>query len=297
MIYYENWKDLEISPTTKIVAVIGDPISHSLSPKIHNYLLKKHQIDGFYFALKVKNGDLANCVQHLSKIGLKGFNVTIPHKEEIFRICHNKSKTALKVKAVNTVVIMPNGHLFGHNSDGEGFINNIKKSAPNFNFKGKNIVILGAGGATRAIYFALLKEKVDQITLTNRSIDKAKILIDDFKQDFPDISLKIIDWNDKEKALEDCDLLINCTSLGMSGQESLNIDLKTLNNSAIVTDIVYKPLMTDLLIEAEKRGNKIVTGIGMLVNQALVGFELWFGVKPQSDEELDKILLESLMSN
>lgn len=281
-----------ISANTKLAAVIGDPISHSLSPKIHNYFLERYQIDGLYLPLKVKAEDLENAVRHLAKTGFCGFNVTLPHKEEIFKICDHKSQTALKVKAVNTVVITKEGKLFGHNSDGEGFIQNIRQQAPDFNFKGKNIVILGAGGATRAIYFALLKEGVAKITLSNRSLDKAQILIDDFANNFPNASLQLVGWKEREEELKDCDLLVNCTSLGMTGQEKLSISLKNLNKKALVTDIVYNPLMTDLLIQAQKQGNKIITGIGMLINQALVGFELWFGMKPENDPALEKLLLK-----
>ena len=275
-----------ISVNTKIAGVIGDPISHSLSPKIHNYLIAKYQIDGLYLPFKVTAENLADCAKTFANLGFRGFNVTLPHKENIFKICHHLSETALNVAAVNTVIITPDHKLFGHNSDGEGFINNIKQNAPAFDFKGKNVVVLGAGGATRAIYYALLKEGVRKITISNRGEERARILIDDFAAKFKNIELDFVPWSQREQALKGCDLLINCTSLGMKGQENLVMDLKNLGKNALVTDIVYQPLMTDLLLAAKTQGNQIVTGIGMLINQALVGFEAWYGVKPEVDQKL-----------
>ncbi len=275
----------------KVAGVIGDPISHSLSPQIHNYLIKKHNIEGIYFPFKVSKNDLEFFIKKFTqKPNFKGFNVTLPHKEDIFKICDHLSKTALAVKAVNTIIITKDQKLFGHNSDGEGFINNIKQNSPKFNFKDKNIVILGSGGATRAIYFSLLREGVKKITISNRNEIKAKNLINDFKDDFSNSTLNLVSWDNKEDPLKDCDLLINCTSLGMVGKDNLAIKLDNLNKDAVVTDIVYNPLITNLLKEAKDRGNQIVTGIGMLVNQALVGFEAWYGVKPEVDEELIKLL-------
>ena len=277
---------VNISVNTKIAGVIGDPISHSLSPKIHNYLIKKYQIDGLYLPFKVEPQNLGSTVKTFAYLGLRGFNVTLPHKEKMVKICDHLSKSALDIGAVNTVIITPDRKLFGHNSDGVGFINNIKYHAPNFNFKGKNIVVLGAGGATRAVIYALLQEEVKKIVISNRSSERAQILINDFAPKFKKSELNFVVWEQKESALKDCDLLINCTSLGMVGREKLAIDLTALNKEAIVTDIVYQPLMTDFLVDAQKHGHKIVTGIGMLINQALIGFEAWYGVKPEVDEEL-----------
>jgi shikimate dehydrogenase len=282
-----------INDKTKRAGVIGDPIKHSLSPKIHTYLLKKYDIDGIYLSYRVVADDLENTAREFAQSGLKGFNVTLPHKEEIFKICDFTSKTATIVGAVNTVIVTPDKRLFGHNSDGEGFINNIKQNTTDFKFKDKNIVILGAGGATRAIYYALLKEGVKRITLCNRSDIKAQALINDFKGSFKTISLELSSWSSRSDILANCDLLVNCTSLGMLGKDDLEINLGNLNKSAIVTDIVYNPLQTSLLKNAQKQGNKTVTGIGMLVNQALVGFESWFGVKPEIDDGLMDLLQES----
>ncbi len=270
-------------------AVIGDPISHSLSPKIHNFLLEKYQIDGVYLALQINKDDLSNSIESLVKMGFAGFNVTIPHKEEIFKICDFKSKTATLTGAVNTVIITEDKKLFGHNSDAEGFLNNLKNCHPNFDLKNKTAFVIGAGGASRAIIYALIKSGVKKIFITNRNENRALELIKSFNEYAAKKSCKIEILSAKvfEESLNECDILINSTSLGMQWQEALQIDLKNLQKSAIVYDIVYKPLMTDLLQTAEKNGNKIVTGIGMLTHQALIGFEAWFKKKPEIDKELE----------
>ncbi len=269
-------------------AVLGDPINHSLSPKIHEFLLDKYHINGTYIPIQVSKEELQKCVQHLVDNGFAGFNVTLPHKEEIFKLCDFKSKTAQLTGAVNTVIVMPDKKLFGHNSDAEGFSNNLKNSYPNFDLNGKNAFVIGAGGASRALVYALIKDGVKKVFITNRNEKRAIELIKNFA-DFAktkNCEIKFLNLADFEKNLDQCDLLTNSTSLGMQGQEALEIDLKNLQKDAIVYDIVYKPLMTDLLINAQKRGNKITTGIGMLIEQALVGFEAWFKQKPQADAEL-----------
>jgi shikimate dehydrogenase len=275
-------------------AVIGDPVSHSLSPKIHNFLLEKHEIAGNYSAIQVKKSDLKSEIVLLIEKGFAGFNITIPHKEEIFKICDYKSKTASLTGAVNTVVITEDKKLFGHNSDAEGFLNNLKNSQNNFDLKDKNAFVIGAGGAARAIVYGLIKSGVAKIYITNRSEIRVTELIKNFENfaEKKKCELEFLTQENFEKKFGECDLLVNSTSLGMDGQEKLIIDLKNLNRSAIVYDIVYKPLMTDLLKDAEARGNKIVTGLGMLVFQALIGFEMWFKQKPE--EQFVKELFEIL---
>lgn len=273
--------------------VIGDPIMQSLSPKIHNFFLKKYNIEGSYEAIQVKKENLLHEVQSLMNQGFAGFNVTIPHKEEIFKICDFKSKTAALTGAVNTVIITEDKKLFGHNSDAEGFLNNLKEQQPQFDLKDKNIFIIGGGGAARAVVYAVIKAGAKKVFITNRNAQRIEKLIADFKKFSEEKSAEIIfcDMNNFTKKLEFCDLLVNASSLGMTGQEKLIIDLKNLKKSAIVYDIVYKPLMTDLLKSSQECGNQIVTGIGMLINQALIGFEAWFKQKPEVDSKLLNELL------
>lgn len=267
-------------------AVIGDPISHSLSPKIHNYWLEQKQIDGVYLALQISKNDLLTCVDSLVKMNFAGFNVTIPHKEEIFKICNLTSKTAQLTKAVNTVIITEDKKIFGHNSDSEGFLNNLYHSQKTLILKDKTAFIIGAGGAARAIIYSLIKSEMKKIVITNRNCARALELIKDFTNFAAEKNchLEFLDSQNFEENLDKCDLLVNSTSLGMIGQEALKINLKNLAKSAIVYDIVYKPLITDLLQQAQNQGNKIVTGIGMLVFQAAIGFEAWFKMKPQIDD-------------
>ncbi len=273
-------------------AVIGDPISHSLSPKIHNFLLEKYKIDGSYIALEVKKNDLNKCLNFLIEEGFAGFNVTIPHKEEIFKICHHLSKTAKLIGAVNTVIITEDKKIFGHNSDAEGFLNNLKNSYADFDLKNKVAFVIGAGGAARAVAYGLIKSRVKKIVITNRNQLRAEELIKNFTQfaQEKNCQLEFLNMKNFAEKLNECDLLVNSTSLGMAGWEKLIIDLKNLKKSAIVYDIVYKPLITDLLEAAQKQENKIVTGIGMLVYQALIGFEAWFKQKPEVDQELINLL-------
>lgn len=259
-------------------AVIGDPISHSLSPKIHNFFLQQLGIEGSYEAIRVQKDELREAVQKLVDQGFAGFNVTLPHKEKIFEICDEIDETARLTGAVNTVVITPEKKLRGLNSDVSGFLQNLKNSQPNFDLRGKNIFIIGAGGAARAVVYGLLKSEVKKIYLTNRTEKK-----------FTDV--EFLSRENFEKKLDECDLLVNTTSLGMLGKDTLRVDLKNLKHSAIVYDIVYNPLKTELLKSAEIRGNQIVTGIGMLVEQALVGFEEWFGKRPEPSEDLMKCLI------
>lgn len=265
-------------------AVIGDPIKHSLSPKIHGFLLEQYNIKGTYIPIQVRKEELRQCIQHLIENNFAGFNVTLPHKEEIFKICDFRSKTAQLTGAVNTVIITEDKKLFGHNSDAEGFLNNLIKSQPDFDLRNKNAFVIGAGGAARALVYSLIKAGAQKVVITNRNEIRAAELIKNFR-DFAkskNCDLQFMEMADFEKNLDCCDLLTNSTSLGMQGQEELKIDLSNLKKSAIVYDIVYKPLMTDLLKDAEKRGNKITTGIGMLIEQALIGFEAWFKQKPQA---------------
>lgn len=274
-------------------AVIGDPIAHSLSPEIHNYLLQKYQIDGVYIPLKISEKDFKECIKSLVKMDFVGFNVTIPHKEKIFKICDFKSKSAELTKAVNTVIITEDQKLFGHNSDVEGFLNNLKHSKPSFDLKYKNAFVIGSGGAARAIIYGLIKSEVSEVFITNRSKNRATKLIKDFSKfaEEKNCKIKFLDSEKFSNNLNKCDLLVNSTSLGMEGKEALKIDLKTLKKSAIVYDIVYKPLMTELLQTAQAQGNEVVTGIGMLLEQALIGFEAWFKEKPTIDEDLRNLLI------
>lgn len=275
-------------------AVIGHPIKHSNSPIIHNFLLEAYDIDGSYEKIEILANNLKKDVDELIKQGFKGFNVTIPHKEEIFKLCNYVSKSAFLLKAVNTVVITQDQKIFGHNSDADGFIDNLKYHISDLSLNNKKAFVIGAGGASRAVIYSLIKEQVKEIYITNRSQDRVDKIITDFAKFCQENNSQIIYLKKDEFSdrLDICDILINASSLGMDGQDQLELNIKNLNSSAIVYDIVYKPLMTKLLTDAKANGNKIVTGIGMLVFQALIGFELFFGQKPE--EKYIKSLLTKI---
>jgi len=278
------------------VGVIGNPISHSLSPIIHNFYFKKFNINGNYEAYEIPNENFEESIKNLVNTQhLSGFNITIPFKEKIYNLCSHLSKTAQITKAVNTIKIMENGKFFGHNSDAYGFIKNFYNQCPNYQLSNKKCLLIGAGGASRAIVYGLINERVSKIYITNRDAHKALKLIADLKffsqQNMAE--LEFIPLKNNFDFLNEIDLIINSTSLGMTNQPKLDFDISNAKKTAIVYDIIYKPLITDILKQAQSLNLQVVTGIGMLIEQALVGFELWFKTKPEFDSELEKILLKN----
>lgn len=294
--------------------VIGYPISHSLSPKLHGYLLQKYNIKGSYEAIEVKPENLKQEFDRLLEEGYAGFNITIPHKEKVFELAQKRgykiTSIANAVKAANTIYIDDTKSIVATNSDTFGFYENLRKGSNNFKLlnssASKSAIILGAGGAANAIVYNLIANcQFEKIYILNRTKEKALKLANYYENYFIKNKLsgdELIPFNHIE-AIEEItfeiaaktSLLVNTTSLGMKNQPELNINLAHLNKSAIVYDIVYNPLFTSLLKTAQSRGNPIVTGIGMLIYQAFEGFEKWFGIKPElsSEEfaELTKILL------
>ena len=265
------------SGKAKIAGVIGWPVAHSLSPKLHNYWLKKYGIDGEYLALAVEPKDLETVIKTLPEMGWQGCNLTIPHKEAALSFLDEIDDIAWSVGAVNTVIVK-DGKLFGMNTDVYGFTKNIEQQ-----LKGRNkAVVLGAGGAAKAVWKALLDMDFGKIVTLNRNHDRATL-----SQKLGNrFTAKL--WEDRSSSaiLENADLLVNATSLGLGDNDPLDIDLSSLPMQALVTDIVYTPLMTPLLQLAKARGNPIVDGLGMLLHQAVPAFEAWFGVRPEVSEEV-----------
>ncbi len=266
-------------------AVIGHPIKHSKSPLIHSYWLEKYGISGAYTAIDIAPDNLQKNVQRLVDDGYAGFNVTVPHKISIIDLCENITPLAQKIGAVNTITIN-DGKLYGDNTDAYGFAQNIKESFTDWSFEGKKSLVIGAGGAANAIMYALLQEGVDQITITNRTREKAAALM----QLSPD-RISVVDWEKRSESCEKINLIINTSALGMVGKPPLDIDISKAAKDALVTDIVYAPLETDLLKQAKSLGLKTVTGIGMLLHQARPGFEKWNGILPEVTKELEKLSL------
>lgn len=278
-----------LSGQARLAGVIGWPVAHSLSPRLQGYWLDRYEIDGAYLPLPLAPEALARALPVLAELGFRGFNVTLPHKEAVPALCDEVSSEARRIGAVNTVVIR-DGRLEGSNSDAFGFAENLCQGAPAWRPEAGPAVVLGAGGAARAVIVALQDLGVPEIRLTNRTAARAAALAEDLAPPqgrAPDV----VPWERRDAALEGAGLLVNTTALGMSGQPPLEIALDALPASALVTDIVYAPLETPLLAAARARGNAVVDGLGMLLHQARPGFEAWFGRAPEVTEALRAFVL------
>ncbi len=274
--------------------VIGDPINHSLSPVLHNFWLKKYGINGSYEAIPVTDEALEEFFENFTEKGLQGFNITLPHKEAAVKLLDKKHSIINSIGAVNTVIVLRDGTIEGRNTDWYGFTQNLKQNAPAWDGKESKALILGAGGAAKAIVMGLLIEGCTNITICNRTRKRANELATHFNNVQNTVKIDAIDWAARNAFLNSYNLLINTTQLGMKGQRPLSIDLSKLPSDAIVNDIVYNPLKTELLKAAEARGLQAVDGLGMLLWQAQPGFESWFGVKPEVDDELRAHVLTAM---
>ncbi len=268
--------------------VMGWPIAHSKSPVVHTYWLSKYNIAGSYERLAVAPDDLSSSLKELAENGFIGVNLTVPHKERALEFMDEVLEPAKKIGAVNTVFVSKSGKLTGTNTDAYGFMENLRLGAPGYSATSGPAAVLGAGGAARAICVALLDAGVPNIRLINRTRDKAQAL-----EAHLGGKIEVCNWDDKEKAASDATLLVNTTTLGMTGQPSLAFDISSLTENCTVNDIVYAPLETELLANAKARGLKCVDGLGMLLFQAQPGFEKWFGYKPEVTEELRRHVLSA----
>ncbi len=273
---------------TRNVAIIGHPVSHSRSPLIHGYWLARHGIDGAYGVRDVAPGDIDSFLAAFAASGLVGGNVTVPHKEAAFRACATRDSVAQALGAVNTLWL-EDGALHGANTDVHGFLANLDAAEPDWARALGEAVVLGAGGAARAVVYGLLERGVDRVVVANRTRARAEVLRETFGP-----RVLPIDWRDLGGRLNGCRLLVNTTSLGMKGQPPLDIDLSPLSPDALVTDIVYVPLETPLLKAAKARGLATVDGLGMLLHQAVPGFARWFGVRPEVTAELRALVIADL---
>lgn len=272
------------------VCVIGWPIAHSRSPLIHNYWIKLHGIeDAVYERLAVPPEELNETLRNLQDWGFIGANVTVPHKEAVFAALMRHDATAARLKAVNTIVATELG-LEGRNTDGYGFIANLKDRARFWRAADGPAVLIGAGGAARAVAASLETEGAPEIRIVNRTRARATALANDLRLK----TARIFDWDEMSEALSGANLLVNTTTLGMKGQKDVEIDLAPLPMAALVTDIVYTPLETGLLKAASARGNPVADGLGMLLHQAVPGFEAWFGLRPKVTAELRALVLADM---
>lgn len=271
---------------TKRACVIGFPIAHSRSPIIHQYWLRQLGIDGTYEKREVRPEDIESFIRGLPGSVYAGCNVTLPHKEAVIEVLDHVTTKARRLRSVNTVYVR-NGQTFGTSTDGEGFVENVHATIKDFSVAGCNAVILGAGGSASAIVGELIDRQCNSVTIVNRTRSKADLLAQRFGQ-------RVRSSEDRSSALRNCDLLINTTSQGMNNSAGPDVTLELLPPSAIVCDIIYVPLQTALIKNAQQRGLRTVTGLGMLLHQAVAGFELWFGVRPKVTQELFDIVIRDI---
>ena len=269
-----------------LAGVIGHPIAHSKSPQLHGHWLKKNGIKGHYIPMDIAPKDLESAIRLLPKMGFVGVNVTIPHKEAVLKIANLVTNRAKLIGAANTLIFCKDGKIHADNTDGYGFMQNLLQSAPKWDPRAGSAMVLGAGGAARAVLASFIDIGVPEILLSNRTRERAETL----KADFGD-KITVVDWVQAGNAMEGANAVINTTSLGMIGKPEMRVPLDALAPGMLVSDLVYTPLQTKLLRAATEVGATAVDGLGMLLHQATPGFERWFKVKPEVDDELRAVVL------
>ena len=281
-----------VSGKAKLAGVIGWPIAHSLSPRLHGYWLDAHAVDGAYVPLAVPREDFARVIESLRVSGFAGVNVTVPHKEAAFAIAHVLAEAALAAGAVN-LLLFRNGRIEGRNTDAGGLAASLTEALMKNALAGKDAVLLGSGGAARAAVLALAELGVREVRIVARDHARGENLAREFSARTK-TPLRAMDWKDWSKAAEGAGVLVNATSAGMSGKGALDLPLDPLPVNAVVTDLVYNPLETDLLQRAQARGNRVVDGLGMLMHQAVPAFEAFYGERPQVTPALRTELKKAL---
>lgn len=272
-------------------SVIGWPISHSRSPLIHGYWLRQHNIDGQYIKHAVAPEELGAFIATLRQGDWVGTNVTIPHKEEALAFVDEPDARVRRIGALNTIW-RENGKLCATSTDGPGFIANLRQTQPGLQLQDREVTILGAGGSTRALIDELMREGASRIFLHNRTHTRAEALAHHFGE-----TVTPIQPRELPTAFQHTDLLVNTTSAGMNGSPPLDLPWDDLKPTAVAADIVYTPLVTNFLQDARKRGHAIVPGLGMLLHQAVVGFEKWFGVRPTVTQDLHDLVARDIDPN
>ena len=271
-----------------LAGVIGSPVAHSRSPFLHGYWLKRYGLKGAYIPMDIAQVDLAEALQTLPKLGFVGLNVTIPHKESVLKLADTVTDRAALIGAANTLIFRSDGKIHADNTDGSGFIANLRQNAPMWAPASGPAAVLGAGGAARAVIAALIEMGAPEIRVANRTRARAEALRSDFGA-----KIAVHDWVQAGGMFEDCATVVNTTSLGMTGKPAFKVPLADLNPGAVVNDLVYTPLRTEFLEEAARLGCITVDGLGMLLHQAAPGFERWFGPRPEVDEETRQAVLNA----
>ena len=273
--------------TFRLAGVMGWPVMHSRSPRLHNSWMQRYGVSGYYAPLPVEPGRLEAALRALPALNFAGCNVTLPHKEEIVRIADHVDPAAKAIGAANCVVVQADGSLAAFNYDVFGFMEALRAQAPSWRAAQGPAVVLGAGGAARAVVYGLIAEGAREVRVVNRTLERAQAFADEFGA-----AVKPLAWENRAEALAGAMLLVNTTSNGMVGQQPLDISLDALPRNALVNDIVYTPLETPLLAAARARGNVAVDGLGMLIQQARPAFRDWFGIMPDVTAE-ERAMMEA----
>ena len=269
-----------------LAGVMGWPVAHTRSPAIHNHWIAKHGLKGAYVQLPVHPDRLEAALRGLPALGFAGCNVTVPHKVSAMHFMDELHPTAQRVAAINTIVVQPDGSLLGMNNDGAGYIQSLRDADPTWRGDAGPALVLGAGGAARAIVVALLDEGVPELRITNRTLERAQALAEAFGD-----RVKVVPWAERNEAMAGISLLVNTTTQGMHGQPPLDVALDALPAAAMVSDAIYIPMETPLLAQGRLRGHRTVNGLGMLLNQARPAFKAWYGVMPEITPELRAAIL------
>ncbi len=275
-------------PRIPLAGVIGSPVAHSRSPALHGYWLRRYGIKGHYIPMDVAQSDLREVLATLPRMGFVGLNVTIPHKESVLALADIVTDRAALIGAANTLIFRKDGKLFADNTDGSGFIANLRQEAPAWVPSSGPAVVFGAGGAARAVVAALIEVGAPEIRIANRTRARADALRSDFGA-----KVHVHDWVQAGNLLDDAATVVNTTALGMVGKPDFRVPLDALRPGTVVTDLVYTPLRTTLLEEAARAGCVVVDGLGMLLHQAAPGFERWFGTRPEVDEATRAAVLDA----
>jgi len=266
-------------PRIPLAGVIGHPIAHSRSPALHGYWLRRYGIKGHYIPMDIAPVDLAAALHIMPSMGFVGVNITLPHKEAVLQIADIITDRAALIGAANTLIFRKDGKIHADNTDGTGFIANLRQHAPHWIPAAGPAAVIGAGGAARAVVAALIEAGVPEIRLANRTRPRAEAIRSDFGA-----KITVQEWVQAAHMIEDCATVVNTTSLGMVGKPDFRIAMDAISPRALATDLVYNPLKTQFLVAAEQHGATVVDGLGMLLHQAVPGFERWFGHRPEVDE-------------
>ncbi len=270
-----------------LAGVIGMPVTHSRSPQLHNYWLRKYGIRGQYVPMNIRHSDLEDAIGALPKLGFVGVNVTIPHKESVLWLADLVTDRAALIGAANTLIFLEDGKLHADNTDGYGFVENLRQNAPEWQANSGPAAVIGSGGAARAVVASLIEIGVPEVRVSNRTKARADALRSEFGA-----RVTIFEWAQAGRMLSGAKLVVNATSLGMKGKQDFQIPLNALSPEAVVNDLVYTPLETPLLQYAARIGCTTVDGLGMLLHQAVPAFERWFNRRPEADSETRQVLLQ-----